>query len=50
MVDLDLTKVPISYAISKIRKLGYFQSPAFEIVLPVKTLSDTTRVVLDKLY
>lgn len=50
MVEVDLIKVPSSYAISEVRKLGYFQSPAFENDLPVKIIGDMSRVVLDKLY
>ncbi len=50
MVELDLIKAPTSYAISKVRELGYFQSPAFENDLPVKIIGDMSRVILDKVY
>lgn len=50
MVEVDLINITTFKAISKVRELGYFQSPAFENNLPVKIIGDMSRVILDKVY
>jgi hypothetical protein len=50
MKEVDLVKIPSSYAINKVKEAGFFRSPAFENNLPVEIIRNIKEILLHKLY